>query len=125
MNSVRDIMRRARSHLHDRMRVGANYYATPTSQPLAITVRHHGKFDAIGALPGTGSEQHVDRVEATPRVVIRSCNVTQPRVNAIVCIEDGEAYRLAVIAPADECGEFFCDVVRLPADQAANYEAPA
>lgn len=113
MTSFRDIKRKMRRDVHDRMLVPALYYATPTATPRPVTVRLHTKFGAaIGTLP---NNQGAQMVEYEPKILFLTAEVARPRVGAIVSVEVGEAYRVEATDPSDDI-TITAKVSRLPVE---------
>lgn len=99
MSRLRDIRRKARTHLHNHMKVRALYVLRDFA-PIPIFCRVHREYGANaiegGARSGIGSL--VDRQEARPSLVFMLSELEaagiRPVRNAIVSVERGEAYRL-------------------------------
>lgn len=100
-NRFRDLKRKARADLHQHMQVRALYLLTPTSTPVPCTVRVWTKWGALGQLPGKG-EGWAEIQEAEPKIIFMVSDVPNPRKNALVSIERGEAYRVETSDPPDD-----------------------
>lgn len=122
MRSVRDIKKRARSDVHDHMRVAALYLETPTSFPVPCHVRVHTKFAALGDMKGT-SFSYAEREDVNPKLIFWRADGIEPQRNAIVSVEPGEAYQIDHVSPAD--GQTVTvTVVLLDPEDAANLPVP-
>lgn len=128
MASFRDIKRKSRIDLHRHMQVPAMYYApnpsTPGSflDPVLISVRLHLKDKMLGDMPGTNFN-YAERAEPIPRILFLRVQVEKPVRNAIVSIEEGEAYRVDFIEPPDDIS-VTAHVKRLTAAEAAGLATP-
>jgi len=120
--SIRDIQRMARGDLHLEMSIPAFYFPAGDveEEPVSCTVRDHTKFAPVGALDGG---DYAQRQDTTPKLILNADEIPAPARNAVVLVEVGEAYRLSVVHPRD-CDDFPCDVTRLSAAAAAEFEAP-
>jgi hypothetical protein len=122
MRSVRDIKKRARGDVHDRMRVAALYLETPSSFPVPCFVRVHTKFAALGDMKGT-SFDYAERLDTTPKLIFWREDGIEPQRNAIVSVEPGEAYQIDHVSPPD--GQTItATVVLLEAEDAAGLPVP-
>lgn len=119
MSALREIKARARSDLHEGLKVSALYIAAPGGPALPIGVRVHTKFAALGNVqPFDGAE----RQEPVPRLIFRRSEIVPKRLG-IVSVEPGEAYRVENVLPPD--GDFVtAQVVRLPAEETAGLPVP-
>lgn len=100
MRTFRDIKRQARETIHTRLSEPALYFADENAAPVAITVRLHLKFDALGELL-TVSAGFADRQELTPRIVFWNSQI-EPERNGIVVTRDLGAYNIETdVAPDD------------------------
>lgn len=107
MAGFRDLKRKMRRDVHRVMFVPALYYATPTSVPVAVTIRDHTKIAAAtnGALTGGGAAaSYAQTVEHEPKILfmVEQLPAGKPRYGAIVSVEAGEAYRVEAADPADD-----------------------
>lgn len=122
MSRFREIKRRARGDLHREMSVPALYFALPTSDPVACSVRIWFKGDPQmqGNLPGfTGAE----RAEPEDRIRFDLAEIPKLTQHGVVSVDSGEAYRIALIYPADQ-GYASARVIRLSAAEAATLAVP-
>lgn len=107
MASFRDIKRKMRRDLHERMKVAAAYVPV-TGAPVLLHVRDHTKF-VVNAIEGgvrSGSGQMAGRHQALPSIVFMLDEVAAQGItlvrNAIVSIDTNEAYRLEVSHAPDD-----------------------
>lgn len=100
-NRFRELKRKARRDLHAHMEVPALYLLTPASIPLPCTVRIWTKWGALGQLAGRDAGW-AELMEAEPKIIFMVDQVPNPRKNALVSIERGEAYRIDHADPADD-----------------------
>lgn len=99
--SIRDdIKRPARRAIHDKFKVPALYLVNPAATPVAVGVRVHTKFQALGDLDGGGAGW-AEREEMTPRLIFQRSEM-QPARGALVSVEPGEMYRVEVALPPDD-----------------------
>lgn len=110
-NRFRDLKRRARRDLHQGLEIAALYLLTPASTPVPCTVRVWTKWGALGQMPGKG-EGWAEMQEASPKIIFMVADVPNPRKNALVSIERGEAYRVDNTLPPDDIS-ITAEVVRL------------
>lgn len=96
--NVRQMKRRARRQLHDRLSEAALYLATPTADPVGITVRLHLSFNQSGELLRGGFSE---RQEVTPRIIFLGEQV-QPAHRGIVVTEDLGAWLVDNDLPPDD-----------------------
>ena len=90
-------MRRAN---HDKWKVPALYLVNPTATPVAVGVRVHTKFQALGELAGGGTGW-AQTEDVTPRLIFQRSEM-QPARNALISVEPGEVYRVANVMPNDD-----------------------
>lgn len=115
---IRDIKRKARGDLHREMSIPALYLATKTSQPVPVTIRLLIKFAALG-IAKNGAEM----LEEVPKAVLLASE-QMPSKNAILSVDPGEAYRIALVHPADD--QFITvDIVKLSAAEASGLPTPS
>ena len=95
---------------------------SPDEDPVAVNVRVHTSFNALGDVTGT-SFKYAERSEVSPRVVFLRTQVNNPAVNAIVSVAEGEAYRVVAADPPDNM-TVTADVVPLNAAQANGLPVP-
>lgn len=100
MRSFRDIKRQARSDVHRELRVAALYLESPSATPVPCFVRVMTKFAALGDMKGT-SFNYAERIDQTPRLILWCEELPEPKRNAIISVEPGEAYQIDNIEPAD------------------------
>ena len=99
--TFRDIKRQARQTIHARLAEPVLYFADANAAPVAITVRLHLKFDALGQLL-TMSAGFADRQELSPRIIFMNSQGVDPVRNAIVVTKDMGAFNVEVdVAPDD------------------------
>lgn len=98
MATFRQVKRKARTQLHQRLAEPALYLATPTDAPLGVSVRLHLSFAALGELLRGGFGE---REELTPRIIFMGSQITPAR-NGIVVTEDMGAYRIDNTMPPDD-----------------------
>lgn len=106
--SFRDIKRKARRALHKELRVPA-YYLLPTTagssdkyeKPVLVYVRYHPEYESLGEIPGRG-DNYAERQAVTPRIIFMREEVDKPKRNAVISIEDGEAYRVDNTLPPND-----------------------
>lgn len=122
MASIRDIKRRARSDLHNHMRVRALYLSTRTATPVPCYVRVHTSFAALGDMKGT-SFRFGEREEFTPSIIVLRAEIPAPLRNAIISVEAGEAYYVDHINPPDDA-TITVHVVPMLADDAVGLPVP-
>ena len=99
MATFREQKRKGRLQLHQRLAEPALYFATPSAEPLALTVRLHLSFDQIGEL--FNRIGFAERNEMTPRIVFLKEQVSPIR-NAIVVTKDMGAFMLDNTMPPDD-----------------------
>lgn len=100
MKSFRDIKRRARGDVHRHMRVPALYIESVGAKPRRVMVRPHTQFSALGDMKGT-SFSYAERIEFTPTCIFWRDELPEPRRNAIITVQEGEAYYLDTVLPPD------------------------
>lgn len=96
--SIRELKRRARRQLHDRMSEPALYLADSSAAPLGVTVRLHLSFNEVGELLRGGFSE---RQEIIPRIIFLGSQV-QPRHRGIVVTQDLGAYLIENDLPPDD-----------------------
>lgn len=100
---LREIKARARTDLHNAMKVRAFYFVsgTPALAPVPIYVRVHTKMNKqLGDLKGTNlsyaeTEAHV------PALLFWRSEVPSPEHNAVVAISADEMYKVDTAQPPD------------------------
>lgn len=112
MASFREVKRNARFRLHERMAEPALYLATPTDEPVGVSVRLHLSFAALGELLRGGFGE---REEMTPRIIFMGCQLVPAR-GGIVVTKDMGAWRLDNTQPADDIS-ITAEVIRLTPSQ--------
>lgn len=100
MASFRDIKRKARRALHQKMLVPA-LYIVGDSAPVLVHVRVHTKFDALGDMKGTNFN-YAERQDVLPRLLFMRDEVAMPARGAYVSISATEAYTIDHTDPADD-----------------------
>lgn len=125
MSRVREALRRGRRDLHREMSVPALYIAVPNALPIPCTVRPQDLPAAngrpFGAPRSLGLAQETD---VKPTIVFIADDApAMIRVNAIVSVEPGEAYRIGFVHPPHGL-TIAADVVRLSAAEAASLPVP-
>jgi hypothetical protein len=116
MNNLREMKRKARIQLHDRMSDPALYLATPTATPLGVSVRLHLSFGALGELLRGGFGE---REELTPRIIFMGSQVSPVR-NAIVVTQDMGAFRVDNTMPPDDIS-ITAEVIKLTHSQCVTF----
>lgn len=101
MASFRDIKRRARTDVQNHLRVRALYIAEEGADPVPCFVRVHTQFQALGDMKGTNFN-YAEREDITPRIILWRAEIPQPKRNAIISVEAGEAYYIDSIEPPDD-----------------------
>lgn len=100
----RETKRRMRRGVHKTMGVPALYIHAPGATPIPLTIRgpHNKRPLAVGELPGT-LEGWAEREDAQPRLIFWRAELPEHfRQEAVVSVEPGEAYRLAVFLKPDD-----------------------
>lgn len=126
MAPFRDIKRKMRRDVHDRMNVPALYIAQPGDDGVLVHVRLHTKFDAL-TMDSMDNLGLVARRESKPKIIfmrdeLAAEGLTLAR-NAIVSVEPGEAYALDnADAPDDITVTYFVTVVE--GDELADLPVP-
>lgn len=103
MRNWRDHKRKMRRGVHQTMCVPALYLHAPGATPFPLTVRgpHNKRPLQVGDLPG--QDGWAEREDTQPRLIfLRSELPEHFRQGAIVSVETGEAYRLAVFLTPDD-----------------------
>lgn len=104
MGGWRDLKRGMRRDVHREMSVPALYLHAPNATPFPLTIRgpHNKRPVSVGDLQG-GGEGWAEREDTQPRLVFMRAELPEGfRVNAIISVEAGEAYRIATILPPDD-----------------------
>jgi hypothetical protein len=96
--SLRDIKTKARSALHDAMKVPAYYFAAIGDDPVECSVRVHSKFRALGDISTMSGLS--ERIDETPRLVFLVSEVT-PVNKSFVTISASEGYQIDHLEPDD------------------------
>lgn len=96
--NIRELKRRARRQLHDRMSEPALYLADSSAAPVGVTVRLHLSFNEVGELLRGGFSE---RQEIIPRIIFLGSQV-QPRHRGIVVTQDLGAYLIENDLPPDD-----------------------
>jgi len=116
MTTFRQVKRKARNQLHQRLAEPALYLATPTDAPVGVSVRLHLSFAALGELLRGGFGE---REELTPRIIFMGSQITPAR-NGIVVTQDLGAYRIDNTMPPDDIS-ITGEVVKLTAAQCTGF----
>lgn len=120
---VREAMRRGRRDLHREMSVPALYIPVPNATPIPTTVRTHDLPNANGK-PGGRDDGYAQNADAKPRLIFLADDAPALiRVNAIVSVEPGEAYRIQFVHPAHGI-TITADVTKLTAAEAQGLPVP-
>ena len=119
---LREIKTAARRALHQRMRVPASYYETPSSTPRLIYVRVHSEMVEHGDLKGTNLN-YAEVKEIAPTLVFEREEVAIPAVKGLVIISATEGYRIGPCEPADGI-TIKAEVSRLSAQDLAGKTLP-
>lgn len=98
MASFRDIKRRARRQLHQRMADRVLYVPTLQGVPQPATVRLHLSFDALGEMRRAG---FAEQQEYNPEIVFMASE-TVPRRDGLVITEDMGVWRVSNTLPPDD-----------------------
>lgn len=95
--------REARRTVHKVMKVAAQYYSTKGATPVAIDVRVHTKFQAIGDDRSMGWPE---MQEMRPTLIFMLDELDAAGIdlsrNAVVFVQPGEAYRVDNTLPPDD-----------------------
>lgn len=107
MQSIRDIKRKARRHLHERLRVPVLYIAPgPDPVPTLLHVRVHTKWDATTMDSTQGNGTLVSRQSIMPKLLFMLDELAAQEVTlrrkGVISVEPGEAYRLDNDEPEDD-----------------------
>ena len=119
---LREIKTKARTSLHNAMRVPAAYYATPATAPVLVNVRVHSKMVQQGDLKGTNLN-YAEREEIAPKLVFDRSEVANPPRNGLVIISATEGYRIGQTEPPDGI-TITAEVSRLSASDLAGKTLP-
>jgi hypothetical protein len=106
MESFRALKRRSRRHVHDRMKVPALYIASTGANPVPINVRIHRGFDKSGDIGGRNNDWMSREDIKDPALVfmldeVATAGITLARP-AVISVQDGEAYQIDRMEPADD-----------------------
>lgn len=96
---IRTIKNKARSDLHEAMKVSAFYYPPGSSTPSPCFVRVHSMFRALGDIQ-SNQVGLAEREEMVPRLVFLASEITPARAG-IITISATEGYRIDVVQPPD------------------------
>ena len=122
MGVFRDQIREARRTLHEDMSVPAMYFMEDSPDAaIAITVRIHEQWMALGDLKGTNFN-YAETESITPRIIFMLSEV-DPERGAIVSVEPGVAYRVDTPLPPDDI-TVTATVSKLTPDEAVNFPLP-
>lgn len=122
MVGIRDIRNQARKDLHQAMQVPALYYAQKGDEGVAVSVRLHTKFDALGGRMSPGSDENYGgRVEEVPRAVFLLSEISPSR-NAVFACADG-TYRIDYVEPPHGL-TVTANVKKVPDKELADFPAP-
>ena len=96
--SLRDIKTKARSALHEAMKVPAYYFSAVGETPISCNVRVHSKFRALGDISTMSGL--AERMDETPRLVFLVSEVV-PVNKSFVTISATEGYQVDHLEPDD------------------------
>lgn len=97
--SLRDIKNKARSDLHEGMKVSA-FYCPPGSESIVpCFVRVHSMFRALGDIQ-SNQVGLAEREEMVPRLIFMASEIIPARAG-IVTISATEGYRIDIVQPPD------------------------
>jgi hypothetical protein len=116
MATFREVKRKARSQLHQRLAEPALYLTDPIASPVGITVRLHLDFSQVGELLRGG---FADRQEMTPQIIFLGSQIVPVR-NGIVVTKDLGAWFVDNTLPANDI-TIAAEVVRITPGQATGY----
>lgn len=122
MPGFRDILRRGRRDVHKHLHVAALYIESADAEPVPCTVRVHKHFAALGDMKGT-SFDYAEREEVTPKLILWREELPEPRRNAIISVEAGEAYMIDHIGEPDDL-TITATVTRMSQSDAAGLPVP-
>ena len=97
--SLRAIKAKARTDLHEAMKVRAYYLSSRGADPLPVWVRVHTSFKALGDLKGTSFSYAETEAEVPALVCWRS--EVEPINKSLVTISADEGYLVDHSMPAD------------------------
>lgn len=100
MSAHREMKRRARQQLHERLAETVLYLSDREAEPVPVTVRLHMTFGEIGDLLAT-RVGFAERQEMTPRIVFLNAQV-RPVRDAYVITEDMGAFKVDNDLPPDD-----------------------
>ncbi len=120
MVGIRDIRRKAREALHNAMQVPAVYVPPQGGATVAVAVRLHTKFGAVGETDGFPFA--AARHEAHPQIIVRASDL-DPARGGIFSISTGEAYEVDNVLPEDS-GYVTAQVVRMSEARTAGLPVP-
>lgn len=106
MESFRDLKRRSRRVVHDRMKVPALFIASTGASGIPITVRIHRGFDQSGDLGGRNNDWMSREDVKEPSLVfmndeLASAGITPARL-WVISVQAGEAYIIDRMEPPDD-----------------------
>lgn len=106
MATIRDIKRKARRDLHERMKVPALYVLKAPATPKLLHVRIHSKWDGTTIDTNTNHGTMQSRKEVFPKILFMRSELDTQSITlikgAILSVESGEAYRLDHSEPHDD-----------------------
>lgn len=106
MVNIRDIKRKARRALHQRMRVAALHIPANGGTPLPVHVRVHSKWDAATMDGGSGNGTMSARQLILPKLLFMLDELAAQGIvlkgKDVISVEPGEAYRLDNAEPIDD-----------------------
>jgi hypothetical protein len=116
MATFREVKRKGRMQLHQRIAEPALYLTTPIASPVGVSVRLHLSFDAVGELLRGG---FADRQEMTPQIIFLGSQVV-PGTNGFVITKDMGAWRVDNTMPPNDI-TITAEVVRVTPSQAIAF----
>jgi hypothetical protein len=97
--SIRDLKKRSRLALHDRMSFPAYHVDLDAGTESLCSIRHHERQGAFGDMAGFDYAP-VERVEITPRIVVLAAEVSAKRGD-VFSVSASEAYEVETVMPPD------------------------
>lgn len=125
MAGWRDLKRGMRRDVHREMCVPALYLHATGATPWPLTIRgpHNKRPLSVGDLQG-GGEGWAEREDTQPRLIFMRDELPPGfRVNAIISVEAGEAYRIGQVLEPDDLIQA-AEVVPLSAAEADGLPLP-
>lgn len=113
-NAYRDMKRRARTQLHERMSEPVWFFEDEQATPVRVTVRLHFTFDQLGELLRGG---FAERTQIVPKIIF--LNPPPIKRHSLVVTEDMGIFDVDYIFPPDDI-TVTAEVVKLAATQVAQ-----